>query len=51
MISSMQLSAGETVNQESVTNATNNIGSYFNSVYNGIKTSVETIQKEGLPVS
>ena len=39
------------MNKDSVTNATNNIGSYFNSMYNGIKTSVESMQKEGIPVS
>jgi len=41
---------GETVNKEKVTSATNNLGSYFNSMYNGLKTSVETIQKEGIPM-
>ncbi|KAL5266051.1 hypothetical protein ACHWQZ_G006637 [Mnemiopsis leidyi] len=42
---------GETVNKEKMTSATNNLGSYFNSMYNGLKTSVETIQKEGIPLT
>lgn len=42
---------GEKVNKESVENAKTNVGSYLNSMYNGLKTSVETIQKEGIPVS
>lgn len=41
---------GGAVNKESVASATNNLGSYFNSMYNGLKTSVETIQKEGIPM-
>jgi len=41
---------GETVNKETVASATSNLGLYFNSMYNGLKTSVETIQKEGIPM-
>lgn len=48
--SKLSTTIGEKVNKETVANATNNLGSYFNSMYNGIKTSVESMQKEGLPM-
>eukprot|EP00116_Pleurobrachia_bachei_P002402 sb/3462664/ len=38
---------GEKVNKESMESARSNLGSYFNNMYSSVKTSVESIQKEG----
>lgn len=43
-------SVSEKVNTETVKSATTNLGSYFNSMYNGIKSSVDIIQKDNIPM-
>ena len=43
--------SGENLNKESMSTATKGFSNYLSNVYGGIVTSVENMQKEGIPVS